>query len=59
MPAKGAVMVNVWLSASSRSMGRKNGDGPPNISQMMSTMSAVVAVNAVNAVNTVNKVRRQ
>ena len=56
MPAKGAVMVKAWLPASSRSMGRKNGDGPPNISQMMSTMSAVVAVNAVNRVN---KVRRQ
>ena len=56
MPAKGAVMVNVWLSASSRSMGRKNGDGPPNSSQMTSTMSAV---RDVNAVNHVNKVRRQ
>jgi hypothetical protein len=53
MPAKGAVMVNVWLSASSRSMGRKNGDGPPNISQMMSTMSAVNDVNHVNDVNNV------
>jgi len=53
MPAKGAVMVNVWLSASSRSMNRKNGDGPPNISQMASAMSTV------NAVDTVNKVRRQ
>jgi hypothetical protein len=49
-------MVNVWLSASSRSMNRKNGDGPPNSSQMTSTMSAVVAVNAVNRVN---KVRSQ
>jgi hypothetical protein len=59
MPAKGAVMVNVWLSASSRSMNRKNEEGPPNISQMMSTMSAVVAVVAVNAVNRVTTVRRQ
>ena len=56
MPAKGAVMVKAWLPAPSRSMGRKNGDGLPNISQMTSTMSAVVAVNAVNRVN---KVRSQ
>jgi hypothetical protein len=56
MPAKGAVMVKAWLPASSRSMRRKNGDGPPNSSQMTSTMSAVVAVNAVNRVN---KVRSQ
>jgi hypothetical protein len=53
MPAKGAVMVKAWLPAPSRSMGRKNGDGPPNISQMTS------ATSAVNAVSRVNKVRRQ
>jgi hypothetical protein len=50
MPAKGAVMVKAWLPAPSRSMGRKNGDGLPNISQMTSTMSAVVAVNRVTKV---------
>jgi hypothetical protein len=59
MPAKGAVMVKAWLPAPSRSMGRKNGEGPPNISQMTSATSAVSDVNAVNHVNHVNKVRRQ
>jgi len=53
------VMVKAWLPAPSRSMGRKNRDGPPNISQMTSATSAVSDVNAVNHVNHVNKVRRQ